>query len=78
MNRGRVAGDGEHVGAKGPRSFDDPEGVGWIAEIRQVADQDRCIGRGELRLEPRNSLESHVNVTEADEPHAGLPSRESH
>jgi hypothetical protein len=66
------------VGARRADRFDHAEGIGWVAEVRQVADQDRCIGRGELRLEPRNGLESHVNVAEAHEPHAGLLSRESH
>lgn len=55
--------------------FDDAEGVRRIAEVRDVAGQDRDVGRGELRRDAIDREERHVDVAEADEAHDGASSR---
>ena len=47
------------------------ESIGWVAEMGEVARQDRVIGFAERRCELFNGSKSHVNVTEAEEAHVG-------
>jgi hypothetical protein len=54
------------VGAHG---VDHAERVGGVAEVRQVAGQERRIGGGKLGGEARDCTQGHVDVAEAHEPH---------
>jgi len=64
-----VAGDGEDVRAVGAHRVHHAEGVGRVAEVREVARQDRAVGFAEHGAEPLDGLKGHVDVTEADEAH---------
>ena len=51
------------------RTVHHAEGVGRVAEVREVAGEDRAVGLAEHGAEPLDGSEGHVDVAEADESH---------
>ena len=59
----------------GAHGVHDPEGIGRVAEVSEIAREDGAVGFAQCRAELLDGPKGHVNVTEADQSHLRVCNR---